>query len=66
MNLKNMMKPKGGVPKAKDEFDQEDLNKGMADEAKEHPWLSPAQVRRLTTDHLKMCEDYYEDEGKDE
>ena len=54
MNLKKLMKP--GVPK---KSEPAELNKGMTHEAAEHSWLSPAQVRRLTMDHLKENEEYY-------
>lgn len=57
MNLKSIMKPpRGGVPKKEVESE---LNKGMQHEAAEHSWLSPAQIRRLTQDHLKENPEYY-------
>ena len=56
MMLSSMMK-KGGVPKV--EKENGELNKGMAHEAREHPWLQPAQVRRLTQDHLRENPEYY-------
>ena len=30
-----------------------DLQKGAAQEAKEHPWASPARARRIARDHLQ-------------
>lgn len=52
------MKPKSGVPK-KEPKESSELNKGMQHEAAEHSWLTPAQVRRLTQDHLKENPEYY-------
>ena len=64
MMLSNIMSKKASpVPKAEVEPDyQHDLNFGMQEEAKEHAWLTPAQVRRLVTDHLKMDPAYYEED----
>ena len=68
MQLSKLMKPGKGTPavKQEDEFDREDLNKGMQDEAKEHPWMDPKTLRRLVTDHLRQDEDYYETEEEPE
>lgn len=67
MNLKSMMKPGKGVPKSKDEFDLEDINKGLQEESSEHVWLTPAQVRRLVLDHLRIHgSDYYGEENDKE
>jgi hypothetical protein len=63
MMLSNLMK-KGGVPKPKS--DQAGVNKGLQEESSEHPWLSPAQARRLVMDHLKIDPNYYGDEEEDE
>lgn len=67
MMLSSMMNKKGGVPKPEsDEFDTEDVNRGLQEEAKEHPWMDPKMLRKLVTDHLKMDEDYYETEEEPE
>jgi hypothetical protein len=70
MMLSKLMSKKGVPPVAKaataeGEWDQADINKGLAEESKEHPWLDPKSIRRLVMDHLKMHgSDYYGEEDK--
>lgn len=57
------MSPKSGVPHPDKEPDLgSDIKFGMQEEAKEHAWMSPSQIRRLVTDHLKMDPNYYEED----
>jgi hypothetical protein len=35
---------------------------GIAEESKEHPWLTAAQIKHLVSDHLAMDPEYYEDD----
>jgi hypothetical protein len=39
---------------------------GIAEESKEHPWLSAAQVKHLVADHIAMDPEYYEDDEDDD
>jgi hypothetical protein len=59
MMLSKLMDKKAKVPPVSKEKEPSELNIGMQHEAAEHSWLSPAQVRRLTMDHLKENEEYY-------
>jgi hypothetical protein len=43
-----------------EELDTDDIDKGMAEESKEHPMLSKVTIKQLVMDHLKIDEDYYE------
>lgn len=45
-------------------LDQE-MKAGIAEESKEHTWLTSAQIKRLVSDHLAMDPEYYEEEDKD-
>ena len=40
--------------------------KGIAEESKEHPWLSAAQIKHLVADHLAMDPEYYEDDMEED
>jgi hypothetical protein len=40
--------------------------KGIAEESKEHPWLSSAQVKHLVADHIAIDPEYYEDDMEED
>ena len=42
------------------------MEKGMADETKEHPSLDKSVIKQLVADHLKMDDDYYGEEEPEE
>ena len=58
MMLSSMMK-KTGVPAKAAPKEDSQLKMGMRCEAEEHPWLQPAQIRRLANDHIKTNPTYY-------
>lgn len=50
---------KPAMPGKPVESEDDELAMGIAHESAEHGWLSPAQVRRLTKDHLRENPSYY-------
>ncbi len=39
---------------------------GLEEEKKEHPWMSPENLKKLVDDHINIDPEYYEDEDEDE
>ena len=45
-----------------EELDPKEIDKGVAEESKEHPEFDKKIIKQLVMDHLKMDDDYYEKE----
>lgn len=54
------------VRKEKDEKTDAQMDKGLAQEKKEHPSFAMSMIKRIVADHLDEDDDYYKEEGKEE
>lgn len=48
-----------------DKEESDGMKLGIAEESKEHPWLTAVQIKHLVSDHLAMDPEYYGGEEDD-
>jgi hypothetical protein len=52
-------------PDDADDTKAEQEKLGIAEESREHPWLTKEQIKRLVADHYKQDPEYYDPEEED-